>query len=102
MTPLEAIANPGLVPRLVKRGVMSILNRSNAAVTMETFERAFNIIVWRLTESGRLRDGSLQLTNVGRRIDRQRRTDRGVVMRVRGFDRMAHRLAAQLRREGKI
>lgn len=102
MTPREAIANPSLVPKLVKRGVMNILGRSNAVATEETFERAFNIIVWRLTESGRLREGSLQLTSVGRRIERQSRTDRSVVMRIRDFDRVANRLAAQLRREGKI
>lgn len=75
LDPHVAVRNPSQMPVLVQRGIYDLIERwkigektkDSEGSTHDRFMRAFNFIAKSLTDSKRLRRGTLELTPLGRK-----------------------------------
>ena len=66
LDPHVAVRDPGQLPVLMQRGIYDVIEKEKEGSTHDKFIRAFNYLAKRLTDSGRLRRGTLDLTPMGR------------------------------------
>jgi hypothetical protein len=74
LDPHVAVRSPDQMPLLMQRGIHDVIEKETEGSLHDKFMRAFNFIAKSLTESGRLRRGTLDLTPLGiKREDEVRR-----------------------------
>lgn len=74
LDPHVIVRDPDTVPLLLRRGAYDVIERSKDGSLHEKFMKAFNVVAKTLTDAGRLRRGTLNLTPEGiRREDEVRR-----------------------------
>lgn len=65
LDPHVAIRAPESLPVLMQRGIYDVIEKEDEGKTEDKFIRAFNYIAMSLTKSGRIRQGTLDLTPKG-------------------------------------
>jgi len=74
LDPHAAVRDPSQLPVLLQRGVHDVIEKETQGTLHDKFMRGFNFVAKKLTDTGRLKRGTLELTPLG--IKREKEVER--------------------------
>lgn len=95
LDPHTLIRDPETTPILLRRGVYDVLQRESKDSLHDRFMKAFNVVAKTLTDSGRMRLGTLELTPTGIKREDEVRRLKDTKKKLYWLDRWAKRLRDQ-------
>jgi hypothetical protein len=89
------VRDPGSLPILFQRGMHDIIKREKEGSMHDKFMRAFNYLIKSLTDSGRIRQGTVDLTPKGVEREKEAAHLKDTKMKLYWLDRWATKLRAE-------
>jgi len=90
--PHMGVRDPGSLPILFQRGMHDIIKREKEGSMHDKFMRAFNYLIKSLTDSGRIRQGTVDLTPLGIKREDEVRRDKDTKTKLYWLERWAKKL----------
>lgn len=95
LDPHVIVRAPDTVPLLLRRGVFDVIEREKSGSLHDKFMKAFNVVAKTLTDSGRLNQGTLELTPLGIKREDEVRREKDTRKKIYWLDRWAAKLRAE-------
>lgn len=92
LDPHLAVRDPSQLPLLLRRGIHDVVEKEKTGTLHEKIMKGFNCVAKMLTDSGRLRRGTLELTPLGIKREKEVARLKDTRTKLYWLDRWAERL----------